>query len=78
MREVVELVCELAGADVEPEYRGEGNPEGEIDRQYLESGKIHEATGWEPEVELRDGLARTLDWYREHPEFRAPVPAAGR
>ena len=31
--EVVELICELAGTGVEPDFRGEGNPEGEIDRQ---------------------------------------------
>jgi nucleoside-diphosphate-sugar epimerase len=31
-------------------------------------------TGWQPQVELRDGLARTLEWYRDHAEVR---PAAG-
>jgi CDP-glucose 4,6-dehydratase len=71
VREVVELICELAGSEVEPDYRGEGVPEGEIDRQYLAADKIREVTGWRPEVELRDGLTRTLEWYREHPEVRA-------
>jgi CDP-glucose 4,6-dehydratase len=70
VREVVELVCELAGTDVEPDIRGSGNPEGEIDRQYLESTKIREVIGWQPQVELREGLERTLDWYREHPDVR--------
>ena len=28
VREVVELICELAGAEVEPDIRGEGNPRG--------------------------------------------------
>ena len=60
--------------DVEPDFRGEGNPEGEIDRQYLESKRIREVTGWEPQVELREGIERTLEWYREHPEARAPAP----
>ena len=75
VREVVELVCELAGSDVEPDYRGAGNPEGEIDRQYLASTKIGELTGWEPHVELREGIARTVEWYRDHPDARAPRPA---
>ena len=70
VREVVELVCELAGAEVEPDIRGTGNPDGEIDRQYLASAKIREVTGWEPQIELREGLRRTLEWYREHPEIR--------
>jgi CDP-glucose 4,6-dehydratase len=74
VREVVDLIAELAGSGIEPDYRGEGIPDGEIDRQYVDSTKLREATGWRPRVELRDGLARTLDWYRSHPEARpAPV-----
>jgi CDP-glucose 4,6-dehydratase len=68
--EVVELICEIGGLNVEPEIQGTGNPEGEIDRQYVDSTKIREATGWEPRVDLREGLSRTLEWYREHPEAR--------
>jgi CDP-glucose 4,6-dehydratase len=74
VREVVEIICELAGSDLEPDFRGEGTPEGEIERQYLQGEKIRELTGWEPQVELREGLSRTLDWYREHPRARAPAP----
>ncbi len=74
VREVVDLICELSGADVEPDYRGEGNLSGEIDRQYLASEKIRAVAGWAPEVDLREGITRTLDWYREHPEARAPAP----
>jgi CDP-glucose 4,6-dehydratase len=74
VREVVGLVCELAGTELEPDIRGKGNPMGEIDRQFLDSAKIREVTGWEPRVELREGLGRTIDWYRAHPEARAPEP----
>lgn len=70
VREVLELICEVAGSDIEPDIRGTGNPDGEIDRQYLESTKIREVTGWEPQTDLRAGLSRTLEWYREHPEVR--------
>ena len=73
VREVVELVCELGPSDVAPDYRGAGNPSGEIDRQYLDSGRIRERVGWEPHVALREGLQRTIDWYAAHPEVR---PAA--
>lgn len=74
VREVVELICEIAGSEVEPDIRGEGNPDGEIDRQYLDAAKIRELIGWRPKVDLREGLERTLDWYRVHPEARAPDP----
>ena len=73
VREVIDTICELGPGEVEPEYQGTGTPDGEIDRQYLDSTKIRTEIGWEPQVDLRDGLARTLEWYEAHPEVR---PAA--
>lgn len=70
VREVVELVAEISGSGVAPDFRGEGNPDGEIDRQFVDSAKLRELTGWEPRVGLEEGLRRTLEWYREHPEAR--------
>lgn len=67
--EVVDAIADLAGGGLTPEY-GPGNPAGEIDRQFVDSAKLRELTGWEPGVELRDGLLRTLEWYRDHPEVR--------
>jgi CDP-glucose 4,6-dehydratase len=73
VREVLELICEVARSDLEPDFRGAGVPAGEIDRQYLDSTKIREVTGWRPQVDLREGLTRTLEWYRAHPEARGPA-----
>jgi CDP-glucose 4,6-dehydratase len=70
VREVVDLIATAAGTGIEPEYLGSGTPDGEIDRQYVDSTKLRERTGWRPRVELADGLRGTLDWYREHPEAR--------
>src|SRR5581483_4008234 len=33
VREVLDVLCRVAGTDVEPDVRGAGNPAGEIDRQ---------------------------------------------
>jgi CDP-glucose 4,6-dehydratase len=71
VREVVELICRLAGADVEPDIRGTGTPDGEIERQYVDSGKLRALTGWRPRVELEEGLRRTVEWYEAHPEALA-------
>jgi CDP-glucose 4,6-dehydratase len=68
--EVLETIAEAAGRGVEPEYLGTGSPAGEIDRQYVDSSKLREMTGWRPRVGLREGLGRTLEWYRDHPEAR--------
>jgi CDP-glucose 4,6-dehydratase len=70
VREVVELIAAAAGAGVEPDFQGAGNPDGEIDRQFVDSTKLRDLTGWRPEVELGEGLKRTLEWYRQHPEVR--------
>jgi CDP-glucose 4,6-dehydratase len=73
VREVVDLIAELAGGAVVPDYQGKGSLDGEIDRQFVDSSKLRELTGWRPAVELRDGLRRTLDWYRDNPAAR-PEP----
>ena len=65
--DVVALVCRLAGSAVAPEIRGAGNPDGEIDRQWVDFSKLHELTGWEPRVGLEEGLTRTIEWFRAHP-----------
>jgi CDP-glucose 4,6-dehydratase len=74
VREVIDLICDLGPGDVKPDYQGAGNLRGEIDRQFLDSSKIGEWIGWQPQVDLREGLSRTLEWYEAHPEVR-PVGA---
>ena len=71
--EVVAIIARLADTGVEPDIRGEGNPEGEIDRQYVDPAKIRDVLGWEPAIDLEEGLRRTIEWYREHSEARAPA-----
>jgi CDP-glucose 4,6-dehydratase len=68
--EIVATITRLAGTGVEPEIRGTGNPQGEIDRQFVAAGKLRELCDWQPRVNLEDGLRRTIDWYAEHPEIR--------
>jgi CDP-glucose 4,6-dehydratase len=64
--EIVQVVCKVAGTDVEPDVQGAGTPAGEIDRQYVDSTKLRSLTGWAPKVDLEEGVRRTVDWYREH------------
>jgi CDP-glucose 4,6-dehydratase len=65
--EVVELICRLAGGGLAPEILGQGTPHGEIDRQWVDSTKLREETGWTATVPLQAGLRRTIEWYRDHP-----------
>jgi dTDP-glucose 4,6-dehydratase len=44
------------------------------DRRYLlDSRKIHESLGWQPEVEFRKGLRDTLEWYRSNEAWWRPL-----
>jgi CDP-glucose 4,6-dehydratase len=76
VREVVELIATAAETGIAPRYLGSGTPDGEIDRQYVDSAKLRKLTGWSPRVELADGLRRTLEWYRGHPEARPATVVA--
>ncbi len=76
VREVVGEIAAAAEAGIEPEYLGEGTPDGEIDRQFVDSTKLRELTGWRPQVDLADGLRQTLAWYGAHPEARPAKLAA--
>lgn len=71
VHDVVARICAIAGTDVRPDVRGvpgSGAGAGEIDRQWVDTGKLRALTGWEPFVGLDEGLRRTVDWHRAHPE----------
>lgn len=61
--EVVRALLDAAGSELEPDVRGSGVPDGEIDRQYLDSTLIGERLGWKPQWSLTEGMAETWRWY---------------
>jgi UDP-glucose 4-epimerase len=65
--ELAELLIEIAGGG---SYRLVPFPEErrsiDIGDYFADDRKIRELLGWEPTVPLREGLARSLDYYREH------------
>jgi CDP-glucose 4,6-dehydratase len=63
VRELVGRLIQVSGRRVEPDIRGEGKPQGEIDRQFLDSTAIREELGWEPRFDLDRGLPLTWEWY---------------
>lgn len=69
VREVIDLiaaeVARTGGEPVEPEYLGDGVPEGEIDRQFVDATRLTELTGWKPKLNLAEGIAEAVAWYRE-------------
>ena len=64
--DLVEMIIDISGSDMKPDVRGRGIPDGEIDRQFLDSSKAQSELGWTPEWDLRDGLVATYSWYEEN------------
>jgi CDP-glucose 4,6-dehydratase len=60
--EIYDAVCEACGGPVEPLVLGTAAHE--IHDQFLDSSRAQAELGWKTQVELGDGLARTVDWYR--------------
>jgi dTDP-glucose 4,6-dehydratase len=70
--EVVKRIVDLTGADeslIEYVTDRPGH-----DRRYsLASDKAREELGWEAQVRFADGLARTVDWYRDNVAWWEPI-----
>jgi CDP-glucose 4,6-dehydratase len=65
--DLVERVTAAAGRpDLEPDVLSASKIHGEIDRQFLDSGKAERVLGWRARTSLDDGLRRSVEWYRGH------------
>ena len=64
IRDLVELICELM------EFKGEivwetNQPNGQP-RRCLDTERAKQAFGFTAQVEFKEGLKNTIDWYRRH------------
>lgn len=62
-REAVEMVVDLFGTTVRPEYGVAADRKFEVARAANVTA-TEKALSWRPDVSLREGLARTIEWYR--------------
>ena len=74
IRQLAELTLELSGS--KSQLIEKPLPVDDPERRRPDITLAKEKLGWEPKVPLREGLAKTIDWFRsvklEH--FRAPTP----
>jgi len=63
VREIVEQVIRLMGSNLKPEILNEAS--NEIRHQYLSAEKARRILNWSPLFNLEQGLALTIDWYRD-------------
>ena len=62
--ELAEVIKELVATKSEIEYKP--LPVDDPQRRLPDITKARKLLGWEPKMELRAGLAKTIDWYRDH------------
>jgi len=62
VREIVENVVKLMGSNLNPEILNETS--NEIRHQYLSAEKAQRMLNWKPLFNLDQGLAMTIDWYK--------------
>ncbi len=75
VRELVDLICRLAGAtDLEPIIQNDAP--NEIPHQYLSAEKARRELAWTPSWTLEQGLVDTIAWYRAYFADRAVEAAA--
>ncbi len=72
--ELAHLVIELTGSKSKLVYRN--LPADDPTQRQPDISLAREKLGWEPKIELREGIAKTIDWFRSirlH-DYRAPTP----
>jgi UDP-glucuronate decarboxylase len=74
IHQLADLVLELTGSKSELVYRP--LPQDDPVRRQPDIALARQRLGWEPQVPLRDGLARTIAWFQsiDVNQFRAPTP----
>lgn len=64
IRDLARMTADAMGADVQ--FTPGKAPEGATPRRCPDIGKMR-ALGFKPEMDLAEGLRRTVEWYRDHP-----------
>jgi UDP-glucose 4-epimerase len=78
LRHIAETLVDLAGSgDCELVPFPEERKAIDVGSVYVDDAKIRSALGWTPKVDLREGLRRTVVFYRQHqPEYWASLVAS--
>ena len=68
MREVATMILDVMGNPIAPQFGALPERPTEIMRMYCDSSKARGRLGWAPEHSLREGLEKTIEWYRRELE----------
>jgi nucleoside-diphosphate-sugar epimerase len=65
MRDVATTILDMMGNPIRPAFGALPERPTEIMRMFCDSTKARDRLGWSPKHGLREGLERTIQWYRE-------------
>lgn len=65
MRDLASLVLDIMGNPITPEFGALAERPTEIPKMVSDPSRARERLGWRPEHTLREGLERTVEWYRD-------------
>jgi dTDP-glucose 4,6-dehydratase len=66
--DLARLVVEIAGSDSDVAFVA--RPEDDPSVRQPDITLARDVLGWEPRVDVRDGIRRTVEWFRSHPDLR--------
>ena len=66
IKDVVDLIFDIVGYKVP--IADLGKRAGDVHANYASSEKLHKAVGWRAKVSLKEGLKRTIDFYKKMPK----------
>lgn len=67
IREIIERVRDLIDPSFRLQFGELPYPSDQQMRLTANIDRLVTATGWRPEVDIEEGLKRTVDWYKHHP-----------
>lgn len=74
--EITERLIDLCGAD-ESAIEWVADRAGHDRRYAIDESRIRTELGYEPRIPFAQGLAETVDWYRNHPHWWKPLRSPG-
>jgi UDP-glucose 4-epimerase len=67
---IAEIVCDVCSPGLEPVH-SDPRP-ADVDRHYADIEKARELLGFDPQIDIEDGIRRYVEWFRErHDDFAA-------
>ena len=69
MRDVATLILDVMGNPIEAKFGALPERPTEIMRMYCDSTKARDRLGWAPKHSLREGISKTIEWYRTELEM---------